>query len=650
MVLPEKIVGVGIGLGSLLVPVTAAETSKGNVLRLRDLNGIVGSSTTDLVRFSGTLKVARGIVEQQKRSDIVEVPTSGLVSILDRIKALEDEVQALIDGKKVNNDNKAIEPSTAGTASGSTESPSSSDATPSDASSSDTGSTSSPSDGPQAGSSGSGDAASGSSLAGSSSAAKPSDAGSSDEGSISDDEDDCAPEHLLYNLGGGSLQRRSLDVSEHPLFRRTTNCTLDSIAGGKKNKGIPSGAAVFVEGSATVASAASAATGSDATESIDSTTPGATEDESAAAESAADKPSTLESQPIVSASSDADDDVVKLDGHTLSVTPVPSAEATAAPESNAKGKLAESDDDDDDDDKTTLEYTSTTTRTTTLYTTRTIHIRPGTTSAGAEKKFTNGTAIAVPSTPTVSASELVKNETAPSPSTNIVDSVTPIAESTSLLANDKTVSASTAELPKLHSERPVLQKNLTAPTSELSQSASVTSQVEESSTGASTSLEAETIASTSVASQPILEKNITAPTSDAETSVALASQGLPQKNETGAATPTDELTAAGLTSLSSLVNPHSSADVEEKLSVAEESATTSTMTSTVTLTVPGAATSNEATSGGVSPSTSSDLTPETTSALVSSPIFQNGTLERRQSGFKTVRSPRGMTSVADSQC
>ncbi|KAJ4159889.1 uncharacterized protein LMH87_007826 [Akanthomyces muscarius] len=696
MVLPEKLLGIGIGLGSLLSPVDAAAASH-RVLKLRDLGGLAGSSTTDLVRFSGTLKVARGIVEEHKRSDIIEVPTSGLVSILDRIKALEKEVQDLLDGKKVNKDSKAIEPSASDSASVGSASSSpdaSSSAGPLSGGSNSDSSAKDPSTG--SGSTGSGSTQSGSTSSGSSPSATASDTGSS--AGSSNGEDDCAPEHLLYRLGGGSLQRRSMTVSDHPLFRRSTNCTLDSVSGGKKEKQLPSGAAVFKEGSVSVGTdSASPTSAAGGTESI-----GGTTDSSSAANSAAEKAVALESQFATPSSASADEGAVKLDGHTLSVTSLPAA-TTAGLGSKVKGSPSESDD----------ETTTTTTMTSTSYSTITVHVRPTATKAGSNGKFLNNTAIpervtsaghllqngtAIPTGPgTTSLSAALagqgglvqdddtsrslpgapifqKNATAPtssesssgssesssmsssssaSSSSTTRSSNTTVSSSSSSTTNQSS-SSSTAQVktitptatrislsdPDSITILPQNQKNITFPSATSSTPSSAISSTASSATSSSTVTSSSAKSATSASSQPLLEKNITAPTSQTMTSSPFTT-----------ALSTDKQSSSAPQSMSS-----SAAALGEKVAVSEPSKRTSTTTSTVSITVPAAggdtAISTTSSTGGVSggAATEPEATTATTSALVSRPAFFNGTLDKRQSGFRTVRTLRGRTAVADEQC
>lgn len=303
MLLHDMLVGV-LGLGSALSGRDAVDASK-SVLKLRDLNSLVGSSPTDLIRFGGTLKVARGIVEEHRWSDVVEVPTSGLISILDRIKALEKEVQDMIDSKKTDSTTKAIEPSAAG-----------------------------------------------SSPSGSAPAATPSHGAEAD---------DCAPEHLLYQLGGAKLKRRSLSVSDHPLFRRNAKCGLDSIS-GKKWKEFPSGAGVFKEGDSSPAVAP---------ESGASASPSSTAAPASPASSSAAVAESKTTISVTAAGSDAitsDGGTVNLGGYDMSVTVSPASESTASVESKAI-----------DTDLTTL----TTTMTSTIYRTKTIHLSRVSSSAAS---------------------------------------------------------------------------------------------------------------------------------------------------------------------------------------------------------------------------------------------------------------------------
>lgn len=680
MVLPEKLLGIGIGLGSLLSTVNAAAASH-RVLRLRDLGGLAGSSTTDLVRFSGTLKVARDIVEEHKRSDIIEVPTSGLVSILDRIKALEKEVQDLLDGKKVNTDSKAIDPSASDLASGgsATTSPDvPSSASPSSAGSNSDSSAKDPTSGP--GSPDSASNQSGSASSGSSPTAAASDTGSS-TGS-SDNDDDCAPEHLLYRLGGGSLQRRSMTVSDHPLFRRSTNCTLDSVSGGKKEKQLPSGAAVFKEGSVSVGTdSASPTSAAGSAEGI-----GGTTDMSGAANSAADKAVAPEPQPATSGSTSVDDGSVKLDGHTLSVTALPPA-TTAGLGSKVQSSPSDTDD----------EATTTTTMTSTIYSTITVHVRPDTTKAGSNGKFLNNTAIPEQVT---SGGRFLQNGTA-LPTGSRTTSVSPALAGKGGLVQDGDTSQSLTSAP-------VFQKDANASTSfetssgssELSSmsssrftnSSSTTSQSSSSSSGQSKTTITPTATRISLSDPdsitilPLNQKNMTFPSATSSAlSSGISSSLNSSTSRTAAASSTKPTSSASsqplfekniaaptshtmtwspfTTSLSpdiqSLSIPQilsSSAALKEKVAVSEPSKRTSTTTFTVSITVPAAggdaATSTISSTGGASggAATEPEATTTTTSALVSRPALFNGTLDKRQSGFRTVRTLRGRTAVADEQC
>ncbi|OAA38918.1 hypothetical protein BBO_06771 [Beauveria brongniartii RCEF 3172] len=623
MVLPEKLVRVGLGLGSFL-PSTAPDVSAAShdVLKLRDLGGLVGSSTTDLVRFSSTLKVARAIVEEHKRAEVIEVPTSSLVSILDRIKALEKEVEDLLNGKKVNQDSKGIEPLESGPASGDSvfSSPKSSpDGGSSGKSSggSSGGSSSSSSDGESSiisGSSSDGgsdsssspsnkNSASGSNSSGGSTSTPESKPGST--GGLTTEETDCAPEHLLYRLGGGSVQRRSVTVSEHPLFRRTTNCTLDSVSGGSKGKNLPSGAAVFKEdsssatvGGASPASGDGSADSNDGTAGKSGTTKSDTKSDTASpatdksAEKSADesdnnfadkftnksgddsddKSAALDSQSVLSSAS-ADGGAGKQDGASLTLTSPPSATTAATNvESEAEGSAAESEE----------ETTITTTMTSTSYTTVTVYRRPSFTKAGLDGKYANATAsISAPA----SASHFFENGTANSTATN-----TPPSPAALLFITGATGSASSPSATEISSA----------------------SSVNNSSAAAADGVRAES--TTTGSGQIFFENNSTASQPE-----AVASPSLP--NTVG------DVRTSSLQTVSSLA---SAAVTGEKVAVSPATVTsTTTSTTTITITPVGSAVKK----------------PEAATSALATDI--NGALAKRRSGFQTVRTSRRRTADAD---
>ncbi|KAM3497705.1 hypothetical protein MY10362_008953 [Beauveria mimosiformis] len=637
MVLPEKLVRVGLGLGSFL-PSTAPDVGAASheVLKLRDLGGLVGSSTTDLVRFSSTLKVARAIVEEHKRADIVEVPTSSLVSILDRIKALEKEVEDLLNGKKVNKDSKGIEPLESGPASG--DSVSSSLASSPDGGSSGKGSGGSPGGSSGSSSDGKSSTSSGSSSdGGSDSSSSPSNkysaSGSSNSsggststpeskpgstGGLTAEEIDCAPEHLLYRLGGGSVQRRSVTVSEHPLFRRTTNCTLDSVSGGSKGKNLPSGAAVFKEdsssatvGGASPASGDGSADSNDGTADKSGTTKSDTKSDTTksdtksdtaspatdkSAEKSADqsdnnfadkltnksgdesddKSAAPDSQSVLSSAS-ADGSAAKQDGASLTLTSPPSTTTAAANVgSEAEGSAAESEE----------ETTITTTMTSTSYTTVTVYRRPSSTKAGLDGKYANATAsISAPA----SASHLFVNGTANSTATN-----TPPSPAALLFITGATGSASSPSATEISSA----------------------SSGNNSSAAAADGVRAES--TTTGSGQIFFENNSTASQPEA---VALPS--LP--NSVG------DVSTSSLQTVSSLASADSTAAVTgEKVAVSPATVTLMT-TSTTTITI--------------TPAGSAVKKPEAATSALATDI--NGALVKRRSGFQTVRTLRRRTADAD---
>ncbi|KAM3470968.1 hypothetical protein MY8738_009530 [Beauveria namnaoensis] len=632
MVLPEKLVRVGLGLGSFL-PSTAPYVGAASheVLKLRDLDGLVGSSTTDLVRFSSTLKVARAIVEEHKRAEVIEVPTSSLVSILDRIKALEKEVKDLLNGKKVNKDSKGIEPLKSGPASDDavSSSPASSAAPSSPDGSSSDGSAGSSSDGKSSNSSGSSsdggsvdsssssnkNSASDSNSSGGSTSTSESKFGSS--GGLTTEEDDCAPEHLLYRLGGGSVQRRSVTVSEHPLFRRTTNCTLDSVSGGSQGKNLPSGAAVFKENSSSATvDGASPASGDGSADSNDDTadkssttksdtksdttksdpksdTANPTADKSSdksadksdnqsadklteSGDESDDKSAALDAQSAAPSSTSADGSAGKQDGASLTLTFPPSATTAAAdlgPE--AKGSAAESEE----------ETTITTTMTSTSYTTVTVYRRPSSTKAGLDGKYANNTASIISAS--ASASHLSKNGTVSPTATNTPPS--PAA----LLFTGATGSASSPSATEISSAGSGNNSSATA-----------------DGVGAEST--------TAGSGQIFFESNSTESQPEAVVSPSWpASVG--------------GLTTSSLQTDSSLASADSiTAVAGEKVAVSPVTVT-STTTSTITITI--------------TPAGSAVKKPEaTTSALATD---SNGALVKRRSGFQTVRTLRRRTADAD---
>ncbi|KAM0664035.1 hypothetical protein ACQRIU_007036 [Beauveria bassiana] len=618
MVLPEKLVRVGLGLGSFL-PSTAPYVGAASheVLKLRDLDGLVGSSTTDLVRFSSTLKVARAIVEEHKRAEVIEVPTSSLVSILDRIKALEKEVEDLLNGKKVNKGSKGIEPLKSGpTSADAVSSPTASSAATSspDGSSSD-GSSGSSSDGKSSNSFGSSsdggsvdsssssnkNSASGSHSSGGSTSTSESKFGSS--GGLTTEEDDCAPEHLLYRLGGGSVQRRSV--------------TVNSVSGGSQGKNLPSGAAVFKEdsSSATVdgaspASGDGSADSNDGTADKSSTTTSDTKsdtksdttksdtanptadkssDKSAdesdnqsadklneSGDKSDDKSAALDAQSAAPSSTSADGSAGKQDGASLTLTFPPSATTAAANlGSEAKGSAAESEE----------ETTITTTMTSTSYTTVTVYRRPSSTKAGLDGKYANNTASIISAS--ASASHLSKNGTVSSTATNTRPS--PAA----LLFTGATGSASSPSATEIS--------------------------IAGSGNNSSTTADGVGAESTTAGSgQIFFENNST------------------ESQPAAAVSPSWRASVGGVTT-SSLQTDSSLASADSTTAVAGEKVAvspvtvTSTTTSTITITI--------------TPAGSAVKKPEaTTSALATD---SNGALVKRRSGFQTVRTLRRRTADAD---
>ncbi|KAM3505906.1 hypothetical protein MY11210_007767 [Beauveria gryllotalpidicola] len=623
MVLPEKLVRVGLGLGSFL-PSTAPDVGAASheVLKLRDLGGLVGPSTTDLVRFSSTLKVARAIVEEHRRAEAIEVPTSSLVSILDRIQALEKEVEDLLNGKKVNKGSKAVETLESGAASG--DSGSFSPTFTASASSPDDGSSGKSSDGSSGVSSGSssggksssssGSSSDGGSDSSSSSSNKNSASGSNSPGGststpeselgstggLTTEENDCAPERLLYRLGGGSVQRRSVTVSEHPLFRRTTNCTLDSVSGGPKGKNLPSGAAVFKEDSSSaMADGASPASGDGSADGNDGTADKSDTAKSDTAKSdtaksnttdpatdksadkltdksggkSDDKSAALYSQSAAPSSASADGSAAKQDGAPLTLTSPPSATTAANLGSEAKGSAAESEE----------ETTITTTMTSTSYTTVTIHRRPSSTRAGLDGKYANTTAsISAPASAGQNGTAIsTATNTGPSPAALLFTGVTGSASS-----------PSAAEKPSAGSGN---------------YSSATADDVRAEST-------------TAGSGQIFVEHNSTAPQPEAVVSPSWpASVG--------------DVSTSFLQAVSSLAGADSTAAVAGGGKVAVSPATvTSTTTSTTTITIV--------------PATGSAVKkPEATMAAIATD--SNGALVKRRSGFQTVRTRRRRTADAD---
>lgn len=171
----------------------------------------------ELNRFHATLKVARNVVEEQKRDETMAVPAQGLRDILSKIQELEDEVSAMLGSKSTHGTEGEAQGKSAGDSAKKPDTSPDQQYGP--------GGQGVPLSHPPGKEELPGSQAAGSNPAVPSSSAAPTTASSAK----SADNDDCAPEHLIYALGGGSLQTRS-HVSNHPLFRRSTNCTLDSIA------------------------------------------------------------------------------------------------------------------------------------------------------------------------------------------------------------------------------------------------------------------------------------------------------------------------------------------------------------------------------------------------------------------------------------
>lgn len=186
----------------------------------------------ELNRFHATLKVARNVVEEQKRDETMAVPAQGLRDILSKIQELEDEVSAMLGSKSTHGTGGESQGKSTG------ESAKKPDTSPDQQYG--PGGQGVPLSHPPGKDKAAGSQAAGSGPAGSVSAATPTTASAAKSADADDDDDGCAPEHLIYALGGGSLETRS-HVSDHPLFRRSTNCTLDSIAGHAQrlHKGSP---------------------------------------------------------------------------------------------------------------------------------------------------------------------------------------------------------------------------------------------------------------------------------------------------------------------------------------------------------------------------------------------------------------------------
>ncbi|OAA58251.1 hypothetical protein ISF_06790 [Cordyceps fumosorosea ARSEF 2679] len=624
MVLPEKLVGLGLGFSSLMSPTDGVSHK---ALRLRDLGDLAGSSTTDLVRFSGTLKVARGIVEDHRRSETIEVPTSGLVSILNRIKALEKEVQDMIDGKRVSENSKAVKSPPSSSASGGSASSSSSAVSSgggsgggsgSNAGSSDSGGGKSVSNhGSKSDSGNSGSASSGSSSSPPSATVSGA-AGSS--GGSSDGKDDCAPEHLLYRLGGASLEHRSMtSVSvHHPLFRRTTNCTLDSVSGGgsggsgggdgkKESSALPSGAAVFKE---------------------------------------------------TSSSGAADDSATDSTGSPAADTFALPAAATAGPGSKAKGS-PESDDH-------AADTTVTTTMTSTSYMTVTVRLRPfvSITAAGSPGKYSNSPSIPDPAghrfSNATTALATESETTTPSPASALPGKNRIFAQT-----NDTTAAV---EAPSASSSSPVgsgpSALSSDSPSRLSTGSASNSSATDEAATTPSSmGAEGGDDTSDAVDSEALLapnhQKNLTLASATAVVDTptpAVPSSSIPSPEPSGPSLPQNTTTTtvpagtppiSGLSSApslpddgaASLTGTNSSAIAPENAAVSGNSPakkTTSTITSTLSITVPAGGRSTDAADPEATTASSSDV--------VAAPV--NGTLEKRQSGFRTVRSLRRRTAAA----
>ena len=227
MVLPDKLLRVGLAMGMHL-----PANGHGVVQRDVALSGVdhaaAAAANNDLVRFHSTLKIARGIVEDQQQSEMVEVPTEGLVSILDRIRTLEDEVLALMKGNKQTlpaGDESTATAAASVAAAGADVGGASAGAVPSQA----------------AGGASPDESAGPSSSAETTTPVQPSSGAIfREQHAQSDSQDDCAPEQLLYSLGGGSLQKRGSSVSGHPLFRRNANCTLENVSDSQGKSSIAS--------------------------------------------------------------------------------------------------------------------------------------------------------------------------------------------------------------------------------------------------------------------------------------------------------------------------------------------------------------------------------------------------------------------------
>ncbi|KAJ2972663.1 hypothetical protein NQ176_g7029 [Zarea fungicola] len=630
MVLPEKLFGVGLTLRSLLSPDGLGPPNHGLQSRGVDNHGF---STTELARFSNTLKVARDIVEEQKRSDVVEVPITGLVSILDRIKALEDEVEALINGKNINTDSKMIESSPVD------ESESTAAALTSDADAASTALPSNPTSSPSDESPGY------SSAKGSPEKDSPtSQTGAASPDGSGDGKDDCGPEHLIYRLGGGSLQRRSMTVSEHPLFRRSTNCNLASVAGGKKAKELPSGAAVFKEGDA---SAAGSADKSGSTAAAPSTDSDATEEPSTK-KPAGDTAVYISTSMSGSASPEAA--VAKLDGLAPTVT-MPSAATDLGSKASANPSEIETDD-----------QTTTTTLTSTIYKTRTIHLRPATTKASANAKFVNSTQAMNSTGPAV------KNGTAATPVTLPEQSLLPLRNVTA--SDPKAVAMDPLAGKPLFQKMPsrLELESLTASASDTETNVAAVQPLSknETTTEVSTPILTVEIGAASTAdtvttglSQASLVKNMT--TSSLETDTTAVTISVVHLAENGtSAMPTDDL-GTPMQSFSTFISPHSTAAARERLSDPGSSATTVHGSSIAGLTPtftdsPASTASGSSTSAASAPELPSDMTSsplssakepqtEATTSNMSRVGFQNRTSDR-PSGFKTVTIPRSMSAIA----
>lgn len=140
-----------------------------------------------LAKFQGNLHVARNVVEHTKRDATVQVSSDSLNEILKKIEALEEEVKAMMSSKAGSSNDKQA-------------------------------------------------------------AAAPSQASTGSAPNSAADED-CGPEKLLMDLGASGI-KRSFSVSEHPLFRRTSKCSFDSVAGNNNGSAgkapAPQGAAKAV--------------------------------------------------------------------------------------------------------------------------------------------------------------------------------------------------------------------------------------------------------------------------------------------------------------------------------------------------------------------------------------------------------------------